>query len=513
MNVFLMNRECEASPNADPIFGKNDLLNDLELDRILDSMAGGDSAVRDICSAALLHPLLSLEEIRYRQSSLRDALSFPQAVRSFYRAVVNAFEMKRNSWYWISAFPSVSTRYQEAVRLLDFYADVLRKLRGLADFYWDKFVSEGFGNLISMLRKELNDDYFREIRDLLFVLTHDSGILISASLGSHAQGVDYVLRQKESPRFWGGWLFAPVFTLAPRDDAGATDFSNRKDLALTDAADALTQAVEHIEGFLKKLRDETAFFVGCLNLRDALHSVGMATCFPSLHRGMEADRNWEGLYDVSLALLVDLPIIGNTHRSEGNLLHIVTGANQGGKTTFLRSVGQAQLMSQCGMFCGALAFYAPLRNGIFTHFKREEDHTMTKGKLDEELFRMSSIADHLVPESLILFNESFSSTNEREGSEIARQVTRALLEKGIEAFHVTHLFDFAESMRNFPKVEFLKAERFEDGTRSFRILPGKPESTAFGHDLYKEVFGGQVPDSEDETRKSNPVPPSSQAPK
>ena len=107
----------------------------------------------------------------------------------------------------------------------------------------------------------------------------------------------------------------------------------------------------------------------------------------------------------------------------------MTGANQGGKTTFLRSVGLAQLMSQCGMFAPAASLSLNVVDGLFTHFKREEDGTMKSGKFDEELSRMNDIVNALTPNALILFDESFAATNEREGSEIARQIVSALLER------------------------------------------------------------------------------------
>jgi MutS domain V len=121
----------------------------------------------------------------------------------------------------------------------------------------------------------------------------------------------------------------------------------------------------------------------------------------------------------------------------GKSLVIITGANSGGKSMFLRSVGQAQLMMQCGMFVTARSLRASVCRQVFTHFIREEDPDMVSGRLDEELTRMSVIADRIGPRCLILFNESFAATNEREGSEIGRQVVRALLEAGIRVFFVT----------------------------------------------------------------------------
>ncbi len=72
------------------------------------------------------------------------------------------------------------------------------------------------------------------------------------------------------------------------------------------------------------------------------------------------------------------------------MLVMITGANQGGKSTFLRSIGLAQLMMQCGMFVPAESLSSNVCDGIFINFKREEDATMKCGKLDEELSRMST---------------------------------------------------------------------------------------------------------------------------
>lgn len=83
-------------------------------------------------------------------------------------------------------------------------------------------------------------------------------------------------------------------------------------------------------------------------------------------------------------------------------------------------------MMQCGMFVASEEFRANIASGVFTHYKREEDSTMKHGKLDEELSRMSTMIDEVKLYALILFNESFASTNEREGSEIARQIVTAL---------------------------------------------------------------------------------------
>jgi DNA mismatch repair ATPase MutS len=115
---------------------------------------------------------------------------------------------------------------------------------------------------------------------------------------------------------------------------------------------------------------------------------------------------------------------------------------------------------------------------------------MKSGKLDEELSRMSTIVDHLTPNSMVLFNESFAATNEREGSEIARQIVCALLEKRIKVFYVTHLYEFARGFydQRMESTIFLRAERRADGERSFKIIEGEPLETSYGPDLFNRIF-------------------------
>ena len=135
-----------------------------------------------------------------------------------------------------------------------------------------------------------------------------------------------------------------------------------------------------------------------------------------------------------------------------------------------------------GMY--TLCFTAPIRHGVFSHFKKEEDSAMKSGKLDEELSRMNEITEHLQSGSMMLFNESFSATNEREGSEICRQITQALVDNGVEVFSVTHLYTYATAFLDNSKAQFLWAQRLHSNERTYKVVPGEPMQTAFGLDLY-----------------------------
>ncbi|MGH3418711.1 MAG: hypothetical protein ACRDOD_03820, partial [Streptosporangiaceae bacterium] len=91
----------------------------------------------------------------------------------------------------------------------------------------------------------------------------------------------------------------------------------------------------------------------------------------------------------------------------------------------------------------------------------------------------------------LLCNESFASTNEREGSQIAWQVMRAMLDKQIRVFFVTHMYDLAHGFhaQGLDTALFLRAERQPDGRRTFKFAEREPLPTSYGQDSYRRIFG------------------------
>lgn len=116
---------------------------------------------------------------------------------------------------------------------------------------------------------------------------------------------------------------------------------------------------------------------------------------------------------------------------------------------------------------------------------------LSRGRLEEELKRMSSIISQLSTDSLVLLNESFASTTEKEGSQIAYNIIMPLYKKKIEIMMVTHLHEFARKMydQQLDGTEFLVAERKENGERTFHMLRGRPHYSSYGTDLYQYMIG------------------------
>ena len=472
------------------------LAQDLELDTLLQTMAGTDEFALKVARKALIGGTGNdVETIVYRQEVLKDSLASPAVIRQLYELAWEAIEGKRKGyWSFSTDYPS-STLYS-AINILQLFMGVLQKLKAIADGQAGQCQSRGLTALFALLRNEFSDAYFAEIQTHLTELKFGKGVLLSAQLGEGNEGTHYMLRQSHGKRpglikrMLGKGPPAFTFRLADRDEAGAKTLSRIKDRGINLVANALAQSTDHILGFFETLRAELAFYVCCLNLHDRLARLGAPTCFPQPAVTGIGELHFAALYDPCLALGMERQPAGNSLDAVGKRLLVITGANQGGKSSFLRSLGVAQLMMQAGMFVAAESFGAALCNGLFTHYKREEDATMKSGKFDEEIGRMSAIADDITSGSMLLFNESFASTNEREGSEIARQVVSALLEKGIQILFVTHLHMFARGLfdSGMANALFLRAERLADGTRTFRLREGEPLETSYGEDLYRQIF-------------------------
>ena len=474
---------------------------DLALDVVVTAMAAGDGFLLETAQRAFLSGTANdIDTILYRQEVLKDCLKNPAAARDLYGLAVETIDGRRK--YYLpdySRFPA-SILYS-AIEALQWYTSMLGKLRNLADTHAALCESRGLRTLFAMLLREFSDDYFATIQEHLRQTRFSDGTLVSATLGAGNQPANYLLhRPPGDDRNWFDRLLGKspsgfTFYIHERDEAGARAIGEMRDRGINLVANALAQSTEHILSFFEILRAELAFYVGCLNLHDRLRPLSLPICLPQPEAPGTRMHRFSGLYDVCLALEKKESAVGNTLDASAKNLVIITGANQGGKSTFLRSIGLAQLMMQCGMFVGAEAFSAELCAGVLTHYKREEDATMKHGKLDEELARMSAIVDVVKPNALLLFNESFASTNEREGSELARQVMTALVDAHVKVFSVTHQYEFARGVfeQHRPDALFLRAERRPDGTRTFRVVEGEPLETSYGEDLYREVFGIERP--------------------
>lgn len=498
MKTFLMHRDRDFALEREPLVNELDLIQDLELDRLFGAMSRGDDFLGQVARSAVLSGLSTPAEIRYRQNVLSDCLRQPDVVRALHQLAGEAVAGER------AVYRSIFSDRPEAllnrsVTVLDLFVQMMRRLRGIAAQHAAGFTSDGFVRFFARMDAELDDDYFRLMAHHLGELRFRGGLLMSAQLGEANQGVGHLLRMPRRENrglLKRAWVKKPAYTMTipERDEAGFRALSEIRNHGLNLVANAAAQSADHVLGFFTALRAETGFYVGCLNLFERLTDKGEPVCFPEPQDGPRRALTARGLYEPCLSLHLEGRATGNDLDADGTSLIMITGANQGGKSTLLRSLGVAHLMMQSGMFVGADAFSASVSQGVFTHYRREEDATMASGKLDEELSRMSEVVEHVRAGAILLCNESFAATNEREGSQIAKEVVRAMVDAGIRVCFVTHLFDLAHSFYETRTEEalFLRAERQSGGQRTFRLVEAEPLPTSYGEDVYRRIFGGGV---------------------
>ena len=468
------------------------LVEDLGLDDVFRAMADGDRYLHEVARTVVLAGLCDPDAILHRQRILAECIERPHVARRLYDLAVAAIEGERTAWRVYTRNPDLAL--SAAIRTLALLLPILQELRRLADAEAERSTSDGFRHLFETLRRELDDAYLRDLGEHLRLLGFSDGVSVNGRLGPRNAGTGFTLH-RPGRGVWQRLLgrrgrHGYTISVSARDDAGNEALAELRMRGINLAANAVSQSVDHLLAFFRMIRFEVGFYLGAMNLRRWLAALGEPVCFPAPQPQGRAVLSAAGLVDVGLSLRSGRRSVGNDLDADERSLVLITGANQGGKSTLLRAVGTAQVMMHCGLFVGATRFSADVRDGVFTHFRRREDATMSSGKLDEELKRLSELVDVVRRGPLLLLNESFAATNEREGADIAEGVTLAFQEAGAKIVFVTHSYELARRFQigRRPGCLFLRAERLPDGRRTFRLPEGEPLPTSYGQDLFGRIF-------------------------
>ncbi|MBO4392738.1 MAG: hypothetical protein J5800_00190 [Spirochaetales bacterium] len=205
-----------------------------------------------------------------------------------------------------------------------------------------------------------------------------------------------------------------------------------------------------------------------------------------------------GFWNLRLAGHVEGEIVTNDldFDSDKNL-YILTGANRGGKTTITQAVGLMYVLAQCGMFVPATSFEFVPVDCIFTHFPADEDKTLDYGRLGEECKRFRELFGSCTSDSLLLLNETFSTTSFEEGFFIASDAVKALLKKGTRCIYNTHMHKLAadigqlneESAKEGASARSASLVALSDGgDRSFKVKVTSPQGMSYAKDI-AEKYG------------------------
>jgi len=199
----------------------------------------------------------------------------------------------------------------------------------------------------------------------------------------------------------------------------------------------------------------------------------------------------KGMYNMKLAVnsekMEDI-VCNDLIFDKENTIYILTGANRGGKTTITQAVGIMYVLAQGGISVPADSFlYRPV-DCVYTHFPADEDKTLDLGRLGEECVRFKDIYSSCTKDSLLLLNETFSTTSFEEGFFIARDSVKAIAQKKVRTIYNTHMHKLAleaddiNSTEGYAKVSSL-IMKSDNGQRSFKVEVGSPEGMSYAHDI------------------------------
>jgi DNA mismatch repair protein MutS len=479
----------EAASLLDP-GATGELLRDLNLNQVFDAARAGRSEYE--LEPLFRSPLSSAESIRYRQDVLRD-LEADGLIR-----VIRAFGAgMRTMRVRLARGENLHHRYQQRRWFLEAavaYADAVAALAhglGAAPLRSAGFI--GLRDYIAAYRKStrlsalltdaaavtaaLEDVRYNlhikgnRIRVTRFAGEVDYGAEVEQTFGKFAQREvderEFAFRQEPDMDHVERAVLDMVAQLHPEAFGALDEFAER----YADYLDPVVGAFDR----------EIQFYLAYLELIEPLRAAGLPFCYPTIQDARK-EMHVHDAFDLALARKLrhePAAMILNDLRLEGpERVLVVTGPNQGGKTTLARMVGQLHYLSRLGLPVPGREAELYLFDRLFAHFERREDAGHLTGKLEDDLRRIRHIFEQATGRSLVILNESFSATTVEDGLFLGRQVLDELIERDILAVYVTFLHELASAGPS--TVSLVSAVDPEDpGRRTFRFERGPAEGLAY----------------------------------
>ena len=436
---------------------------DLHLDQIVASITAGREAYS--LDPFFRTPLQHLGSITYRHEVFRDLedatlsshiASFASRMRTVRERLAQSdkahYALQKHRWFVDAA----GLYCEAAAELLWKLSEARPRSRGLLEFAEHLGAYLGSRGFLSMrdeagrLAAELNAIEY----DLLLEGTRievrpheaapDYGAEVSKTFAKFAQGAarEHQFRFHHYPEMnhVEAAILDRVALLFPRPFSDLGSFWARYHQGAL--VDALIQRFDREVQFYCAYREHVA----------RMRSAGCEFCYPEVTDRSKEVRA-EAMVDLALAgTLVTAsrqgagrsPLITNDLYLEGSeRILVVTGANQGGKTTFARAFGQLHYLAALGCPVPARAARLSLFDELLTHFEREESAESLVGKLEDELLRMRRILQMATPRSILIMNETFGSTPLEDARLLGKAVLREIIAKGMLCVCVTFIEELA----------------------------------------------------------------------
>ena len=455
--------------------------------------------------------------IRYRQSILADLL----ASEELCKVLREVRPMLRELAYFRTTRKEQSAPLQQAVwRLgeLETYVSCLQRLADAAVL--PDLKSKGMQALLAFVQRRRADPVYRrlvqELPALRGGLKRRASVSIGINLDDQLRPAEATLLAVHDEKFAERPLLSRIFGAATPYQPVASikrvaamgsllgDLDRILGAVARPLAKALGQYVRLRVQDLLLLEREIAFYLGAARLFTALRARGLPVCRPRLATAGGRHLQVTGLYNVNHALgggeEQARTIVGNDLDMDGSgHILVLTGPNQGGKTTFTRAVGLLQVLAQAGLYAPASSATVSPADVVETHFPVDEPGHAEGGRLAEEARRLASIFTGASEHSLILMNESLASTSPSESLYLAEDVVRGLRLLGARAVFATHLHELGERVETINRevagasrlvsmVAGIETHESDNGSnvevrRTYRIRPGPPVGLSYARDI------------------------------
>lgn len=465
------------------------------------------------------------EVILYRQDTFEDMLENPELSHILLKMIPllnDITELRR-----MSSDSAASTEaYLYSITEVELYTSLLELLRDGIIPMAPKFKSTAFRRFAERINTLTGSDYYKNLNNQLKELTSRvreiKSVTIGVNFDSQLRADRAGVLSINNEYFKSGELLDKMLRLDFKNDEmtciaplipfkkGQSDnqqnaLANAFNGAINDvfrqSIRSWKKVIQHYvlenTDFLIRLMPEIEFVTKATELLVKLKERGCPLCHPEIRPVSEKAFDARGLCNPIVAMKLDAPVVPNdfTFDKDG-MIYVLTGPNRGGKSVITCAVGIAFVMSQLGLpVCADSCVISPC-DEIFTHFPTGSEDTIDKGRLGEECSRLSAIFEEVTEDSLVLLDESLSSTGSFEGAYIASEVLQGFSLVKCRGIFSTHLHDLAASVDSINaaclpkggvKIDNLVAA-IEKGSRSFKILRESPDGKSYARDI-AEKYG------------------------
>lgn len=435
-------------------------------------------------------PAVSSEEEEYRRAIYRDIKK-----QSVYDALI-AFTDNLKTAHILREEKEKATYPEQKqvwhIREMVSYCDAYEKLE--KDLSEVELSSDGMQELLKIIREVLDTEYrnlqkkagaiFEEIRKLRFILTYDKD-RFSVTLGTlPGEGAYEEMMKEKSGREIKHFHnpFAGEARLLELEYQCIEMIQKKTPELFAKIRAVSTENKDYEKTVLVRFEEEMIFYLSYCTLQRGMENEGYAFCTPV--RSEDGLMEAEGLFDLALAIAnlnTDKEIISNDFRyDKGERFYVLTGPNQGGKTTFARSLGQLVYFTKMGLDVPAKSAIVPYFPDLQTHFSVEESVETGFGKLKEELTRLAPMMYENKRGTFVVINELFTTAASYDALIMGKRVLKHFVELGCMGIYVTHLKELADKQEG---IVSLRAMLDENRVQTFEIRRGEAEDTPCAENL------------------------------